>query len=188
MLCQFQKCQNEGALDLWASSGAANSAQLRADLKHHVESIVFTEDESDGTLRKDSAMYAAYAAKENRISAHCVAVYGSSSSIRPELTAIAMAYEDVRREEDLTILTDSLSCLVLLKSLQWRDFPLWISASATAALGAHCPCYKCARGSGRSKKIHSSQVIPRGTAEAVYFTHTVTKKSGTRNHGTNWSK
>ena len=71
-------------------------------------------------------MYAAYAAKENRISAHCIAVYGSSSSIRPELTAIAMAYEDVRREEDLTILTDSLSCLVLLKSLQWRDFPLWI--------------------------------------------------------------
>ena len=37
-----------------------------------------------------------------------------------------MACEDVRREEDLTILTDSLSCMVRLKSLQRRDFPLWL--------------------------------------------------------------
>ena len=142
---------------LWASSGAANSAQLRADLKRRVESIVLTEDGlvpldltdpsareallgpagaaygnkgvvvgSDGSLRKDGAMGAAYAAKENRVPARSVAVYGSPSSCRPELTAIAMACEDVRREEDLTILTDSLSCMVRLKSLQRRDFPLWL--------------------------------------------------------------
>ena len=83
---------------------------------------------SDGTLRKDGAIGAAYAVKENRIPARSVAVYGSPSSSRPELTAVSNAYdlEDVRREEDLTILPDSLSCMVGLKSLQRRDFPLWL--------------------------------------------------------------
>ena len=44
----------------------------------------------------------------------------SLSSSRPELTAIAVACKDVWRDEDLTILTDSLLCMVLLtgKSLQ----------------------------------------------------------------------
>ena len=152
----FKTVKTKEHWTLWASSGAANSAQLRADLKRRVESIVLTEDGlvpldltdpsareallgpagasygnkgvvvgSDGSLRKDGAMGAAYAAKEKRVPARSVAVNGSRSSCRPELTVIAMACKDVRREEDLTILTDSLSCMVRLKNLQRRDFPLW---------------------------------------------------------------
>ena len=35
-------------------------------------------------------------------------------------------------DEDLTILTDSLSGMCLLKSLQRRDFPLWLYDAAAS--------------------------------------------------------
>ena len=71
-------------------------------------------------------MGAAMVAKDNRICSRSVAVYGPPSSIRPELTGIALAVEECPLEEDLTILTDSLSSLQLLRSMQRKDFPLWL--------------------------------------------------------------
>jgi ribonuclease HI len=78
----------------------------------------------DGSCKSDGAMGAAMVPMGNRIQARSVAVFGSASSIRPELTAITIALEDCPEEEDLNILTDSLSSMRLLKSLQRRDFPL----------------------------------------------------------------
>ena len=46
------------------------------------------------------------------------------SSIRPELTGIALALVDCPGEEDLTILTESLGSIGLLKSMQRSDLPL----------------------------------------------------------------
>jgi len=81
---------------------------------------------TDGSLKKNGSMGAAFVAKDNRLQARSVAVYGPPSSIRPELTGIALALEDCPQEEDLSILTDSLSAMQLLQSMQRRDFPLWL--------------------------------------------------------------
>ncbi len=75
-------------------------------------------------------MGAAYVAKDNRLPSRSVAVFGQPSSIRPELTVIdptvelTLALEDCPGEEDLNILTDSLSSMRLLKNMQRQDFPL----------------------------------------------------------------
>jgi ribonuclease HI len=79
---------------------------------------------TDGSLRKSGAMGAAYVTKDNRLPPRSVAVFGQPSSIRPELTGIALALEDCPGGEDLNILTDSLSSMRLLKSMQRKDFPL----------------------------------------------------------------
>jgi hypothetical protein len=81
---------------------------------------------TDGSLKSNGAMGAAFVSKDGRIPARSVAVYGSPSSLRPELTGIALACEASPMDEDLTILTDSLSSMCLLKSMQRRDFPLWL--------------------------------------------------------------
>ena len=81
---------------------------------------------TDGSLKSNGAMGAAFVAKDGRMPARSVAVYGSPSSLRPELTAVALACEDSPLDQDLTILTDSLTGMRLLKSLQRRDFPLWL--------------------------------------------------------------
>jgi ribonuclease HI len=62
--------------------------------------------------------------KDHRLPARSVAVFGQPSSLRPELTGVAVALEDCPGEEDLNILTDSLSSMKLLKSMQRGDFPL----------------------------------------------------------------
>jgi ribonuclease HI len=58
--------------------------------------------------------------------ASSVAVFGSASSTRPELTAIALALETCPSIDNLTImiLTDSLDSLTTLFSLRRADFPL----------------------------------------------------------------
>ena len=78
----------------------------------------------DGSCKDDGAMGAAMVPMGTRIQARSVAVFGSPSSLRPELTGIAIALEECPEDEDLNILTDSLSSMLLLKSLQRRDFPL----------------------------------------------------------------
>jgi hypothetical protein len=57
-------------------------------------------------------------AKDARLPARSVAVLGQPSSIRPGLTGIALAIEACPIEEDLTILTDSLSAMRLIQSMQ----------------------------------------------------------------------
>ena len=82
---------------------------------------------TDGSLKKSGAMGVAMVSKDNRIQSRSVAVYGPLSSIRrrPELTGISLAVEDCPIEEDLNILTDSLSALQLLRGMQRKD-PLWL--------------------------------------------------------------
>ena len=63
-------------------------------------------------------------AKDNRLPSRSVAVFGQPSSIRPELTGIALALEECPGEEDLNIITDSLSSMRLLKNMQRQGFPL----------------------------------------------------------------
>jgi hypothetical protein len=56
-------------------------------------------------------MGAAFVAKDGLLRASSVAVFGQPSSIRPELTEIALALEACSSEEALTILTDSLGAM-----------------------------------------------------------------------------
>ena len=63
-------------------------------------------------------------AKDGKIQSRSVAVYGPPSSIRPELAGISLAVEECPVEENLNILTDSLSALQLLRGMQRKDFPL----------------------------------------------------------------
>jgi hypothetical protein len=69
-------------------------------------------------------MGAALVAKDDCLPAPSVAVFGQSSSLLPEMSGIAMALGDCPGEEDLNILTDSLSSMRLLKSMQGEEFPL----------------------------------------------------------------
>ena len=79
---------------------------------------------TDGSLKRSGIMGAAMVAKDGRLPARSATVFGQPSSIRPELTGIALALEDCPGEEDLNVLTDSLSSMQLLKSMQRGDFPL----------------------------------------------------------------
>ena len=49
---------------------------------------------TDGSLRRDWSMGAAIVAKDDRLPARSVAVFGPPSSLRPGLTGIAIALED----------------------------------------------------------------------------------------------
>jgi hypothetical protein len=82
-------------------------------------------------------MGASFVAKEGRLPARSVAVLGQPSSIRPELTEIALAIEACPREEDLIILTDSLSAIRLLQSMQRKDFPLSLYRHSARQLLLH---------------------------------------------------
>ena len=92
---------------------------------------------TDGACKSDGAMGAAFASKDDRLQARTVAVYGSPSSIRPELTAFEMACEDSPIDEDLTILADSLSSMNLLKSSHGKEFPLWLYRKSERQLLTH---------------------------------------------------
>jgi len=81
---------------------------------------------TDGSLKKNGAMGAAYVSKDGRLQARSVAVFGRPASLRPELAGIALPLEDCPVAEELSILTDSQSAIDLLKSLQRVDFPAWM--------------------------------------------------------------
>jgi hypothetical protein len=127
---------------LWASSGAAPNQQRQAELKLRLTSLRLTLEgvapsdplgrevayspmgavyqydcilvATDGSLKGDSSMGAAFVSMGERIPARrlsrSVAVFGAASSTRPELTAIALALETCLATENRTILTDSLDC------------------------------------------------------------------------------
>ncbi len=82
-------------------------------------------------------MGAAFVAKDGRLQARSVAVFGQPSSTRPELTGIALALEGCPDEGDLSILTDSLSAMRLLQSVQRRDFPLSLYRHSVRQLLLH---------------------------------------------------
>jgi len=92
---------------------------------------------TDGSLKHDGAMGAAFVALGNRVPARSVAVFGSEMSVRPELTGIALALEYCPDEEDLAILTDSKASMDLLQSMQRADFPLWLYRHPARQLLVH---------------------------------------------------
>ncbi len=92
---------------------------------------------TDGSLKKSGAMGAAYVAKGNHLPPRSVAVFGQPSSIRPELTGIALALEDCPGEEDLNIITDSLSSIRLLKNMQRQYFSLQLYRHTVRQLLLH---------------------------------------------------
>ncbi len=55
---------------------------------------------TDGSLKKNGAMGAAFVAKDDRLVERSVAILGPPSSIRPELTGIALALEACPKEEE----------------------------------------------------------------------------------------
>ena len=65
----------------------------------------------DGSKRGDVGMGAAFVSKDGRIPARSAAVFGPPSSLRPELSALAMALEAAPLTEELTYLTDSLAAM-----------------------------------------------------------------------------
>ena len=122
---------------LWASTAALRLQPTKGALKRPLKAVRLTEDgvvplhitdrearlgpagaayglegvvvATDGSLKKNGAMGAAMVAKDGKIQSRSVAVYGPPSSIRLEMTGISLAVE-----ENLNILTDSLSALQLL--------------------------------------------------------------------------
>ena len=82
-------------------------------------------------------MGAAFVALGDRVPARSVAVFGTETSIRPELTGLALALEECPIQEDLTVLTDSKSSMVLLQSMQRVDFPLWLYRHPARQLLVH---------------------------------------------------
>jgi hypothetical protein len=92
---------------------------------------------TDGSLKRCGSMGASFVAKDGRLPARSVAVLGQPSSIRPELTGIALPIEACPSEEDLTILIDSLSAMLLLQSMQRKDFPLSLYRHSVRQLLLH---------------------------------------------------
>ena len=90
-----------------------------------------------GHAKPMGSLGAAFVSKDGHLQAKSVAVYGSPSSIRPELSAIGLAREDSPIDEDLTILTGSLGSMNLLKSTQRKDFSLWLYRHSERQLLTH---------------------------------------------------
>ncbi len=72
---------------------------------------------TDGSLKKSGIMGAAMVAKDGHLLSRSVAVNGQPSSIRPKLTGMALTIEDCLGEDNLNIVTDSLSALQRMDSL-----------------------------------------------------------------------
>jgi ribonuclease HI len=143
--------QTAEAWTLWASSGVVESRQKRAELIQRLAGLRLTVEgvdpsdplgreaaygpsgavyrndgiivATDGSLKDDGSMGAAFVSMGERIPARSVAVFGPASSTRPELTGISLALENCPITENLTILTDSLDSLTSLFNLRRADFP-----------------------------------------------------------------
>ena len=81
---------------------------------------------TDGAVKDDGRMGAAYVALGSRIPPRSFVVLGPPSSMRAELSAIDQAVADAPEQEELNILTDSLSSIIKLANMQRRDFPEWL--------------------------------------------------------------
>jgi hypothetical protein len=140
---------------LWASSVVVTDPQRLAELKLRLSNLRLTADgvdpsdssgressyrlayqylgalvATDCSLKDDGRMGAACVSMGDRIPARSVAVFGSASSTRSDLTAIALALEGSPPGEDFTILTDSLVAMTTLFSLRRADFPLSLYRNA----------------------------------------------------------
>ena len=80
---------------------------------------------TDGSVKEDGRMGAAYVALDDRLPPRSFVVLGPPSSMRGELSGIAAAVADAPGDEELTILTDSLTAIQKLAGMQRQDFQEW---------------------------------------------------------------
>ena len=71
-------------------------------------------------------MGAAFVALDNRLPPRSFVVLGPPSSLRGELSGIDAAVADAPGDEELTILTDSLTSIQKLAGMQRQDFQEWL--------------------------------------------------------------
>ncbi len=94
---------------------------------------------TDGSLKKSWAMGAAYAVKDNRLPSRSVAGFGQPSWISQDIFSgrTPRCLEDCPGEEDLNIITESLSSMRLLQNMQNQDFPLQLYSHTVLQLLLH---------------------------------------------------
>ena len=114
----------DGAVPLDTSCPSFREAQLgpAGPAMNHPGVVVAT----DGAVKSDGRMGAAYVSLGDRLPARSFVVLGPPSAMRAELSALDQAVADAPADEDLTILTDSLTSLQKLQNLQRRDWPEWL--------------------------------------------------------------
>jgi len=81
---------------------------------------------TDGAVKADGNMGAAYVALGDRIPPRSFVVLGPPSVMRAELSGLDQAVADAPIEEDLTLLTDSASSMIKLTNMQRKDFAEWL--------------------------------------------------------------
>jgi len=82
---------------------------------------------TDGAVKEDGRMGAAYVSLDAcAMPPRSFVVLGPPSAMRAELSGIDQAVTDAPLDQDVTILTDSLSSMQKLEAMQRHDFPEWI--------------------------------------------------------------
>ena len=111
----------DGAVPLDSACPSFREARLGPAGSHlsHAGVVVAT----DGAVKHDGRMGAAYVSLDNRLPTRSFVVLGPHASIRAELSAMDEVVTDAPGDEDLTILTDSLSSIQKLQNMQRQDFP-----------------------------------------------------------------
>ena len=89
---------------------------------------------TDGAVKADGNMGAAYVALGDRIPPRSFVVLGPPSVMRAELSGLDQAVADAPIEEDLTLLTDSASSMIKLANMQRKDFAEWLHDHPERAL------------------------------------------------------
>ena len=89
---------------------------------NHPNVIVAT----DGAVKSDGRRGTAYVSLGNRLQARSFVVLSPPSAILVNLSALDQAVADAPADEDLTVLTDSLTSLQKLQNLQRRNWPEWL--------------------------------------------------------------
>ena len=79
---------------------------------------------TDGAVKEDGRAPAAYVSLSDKLPASSFVVLGPPSAMRAELSALDQVVADALADEELTVLTDSLSSMQ--KDMQRRDFPEWL--------------------------------------------------------------
>ena len=89
---------------------------------------------TDGSVKDDGRMGAAFVALDNRLPPRSFVVLGPPSSKRGEISGIEAAVDDAPGDEELTILTDNLSSIQKLAGMQRQDFQEWLDGHPEKAL------------------------------------------------------
>jgi len=88
---------------------------------------------TDGSVKQDGSMGAAYVALGDSIPPRSFVVLGPPSAMRAELSGLDQALADVAAE-DANLHTDSLSSIEKLIDMQRKDFPEWLHGHPERAL------------------------------------------------------